>query len=163
LTQRVLRRGGIILFWNKNLPGQRWHACCDVRREGRSAMNIKGNNSSEKSGYTLIEVILVVTIIGLLATIAITNFVIARDNGRITVISTNLREIESAKEQWAIENKKNNGDLVDSIDDLKPYLRGELSTVVNEIYEANAIGTPATASVPVKVGAYAAGSQIVAP
>ncbi len=120
-------------------------------------------NSSKKSGFTLLEIIIVVTILGLLATIAISNFVIARDTSRLTAIKTNLRSIESAKEQWAIDNKKNNGDPVSSLDDLKPYMRSEVAAVVDEIYEANAIGTPATASLPVKLGTYEAGSVIPAP
>ncbi|NOS69571.1 MAG: prepilin-type N-terminal cleavage/methylation domain-containing protein [Verrucomicrobia bacterium] len=118
---------------------------------------------SNKAGFTLIEIFVVVTIIGLLAAIAFSNFVIARDNSRLTVITTNLREIESAKEQWAIDNKKGTGAPVDNLNDLKPYLRRELANVVDEIYEANAIGTPATASLPVKLGSYPAGSQIAAP
>lgn len=118
---------------------------------------------SNKAGFTLIEIFVVVTIIGLLAAIAFSNFVIARDNSRLTVITTNLREIESAKEQWAIDNKKGTGAPVDNLNDLKPYLRSELANVVDEIYEANAIGTPATASLPVKLGSYPAGSQIAAP
>jgi len=125
-------------------------------------MKFKTDNK-RKAGFTLLEIFVVVTIIGLLAAIAISNFVIARDNSRLTVISTNLREIESAKEQWAIENRKRTGDPVDSMDDLKPYMRSELANMVDEIYEANAIGTPATASLPVKLGSYPAGSQIAAP
>jgi len=125
-------------------------------------MKFKTSNK-RKAGFTLLEIFVVVTIIGLLAAIAISNFVIARDNSRLTVISTNLREIESAKEQWAIENRKRTGDSVDSMDDLRPYMRTELANMVDEIYEANAIGTPATASLPVKLGSYPAGSQIAAP
>lgn len=120
-------------------------------------------NDKRKAGFTVLEMFIVVTIIGLLAAIAISNFVIARDNSRLTAITTNLREIETAKEQWALDNKKNTGDAVDSMDDLKPYLRSELATVVDEIYEANAVGTPATASLPVKVGTYQPGSVIAAP
>lgn len=125
-------------------------------------MKFKTSNK-RKAGFTLLEIFVVVTIIGLLAAIAISNFVIARDNSRLTVISTNLREIESAKEQWAIENRKRTGDSVDSMADLRPYMRTELANMVDEIYEANAIGTPATASLPVKLGSYPAGSQIAAP
>ena len=125
-------------------------------------MKFKTSNKRQ-AGFTLLEIFIVVTIIGLLATIAFSNFVIARDNARLTVITTNLREIESAKEQWAINNKKSSGAPVDDMNDLKPYLRSELANVVDEIYEANAIGTPATASLPVRLGTYPAGSQIADP
>ena len=63
-------------------------------------MKFKSNNK-RKAGFTLLEIFVVVTIIGLLAAIAISNFVIARDNSRLTVISTNLREIESAHQELA--------------------------------------------------------------
>ena len=125
-------------------------------------MKFKRSNKRQ-AGFTILEIFIIVTIIGLLATIAFSNFVIARDNARLTVITTNLREIESAKEQWALNNKKSTGAAVDDMNDLKPYLRSELANVVDEIYEANAIGTPATASLPVRLGTYPAGSQIAAP
>lgn len=109
---------------------------------------------------------LVVTIIGLLAVIAVCNYVIARDSSRLTVIRTNLRDIESAKEQWAFENKKHSGDVVADVGVLSEYLRnGHVKVVVSETYTPNPVGTPPSAALPpdVKLGPYGLGATIPAP
>ena len=72
-------------------------------------------------GFTLIEILVAITIVALLATIAISNFMIARDNARLTRIRTNLRQIESAKDQWAIDNGQPTGAPVSAMSDLSDY------------------------------------------
>jgi prepilin-type N-terminal cleavage/methylation domain-containing protein len=69
-------------------------------------MQIKTNR---KSGFTLVEIMIVVAIIGLLAAIAIPNFVKARGTAQKNACINNLRQIDGAKEQWALENKKSSG------------------------------------------------------
>ncbi len=66
-------------------------------------MQIKTNR---KAGFTLVEIMIVVAIIGLLAAIAIPNFVKARETAQLNSIVNNLRIIEGAKDQWALELKK---------------------------------------------------------
>jgi len=62
-------------------------------------------NSSRKSGFTLVEIMIVVAIIGLLAAIAIPNFVRARTSAQQNACINNLRQVDGAKQQWALENK----------------------------------------------------------
>jgi len=65
-------------------------------------MNIR---SSSKSGFTLVEIMIVVAIIGLLAAIAIPNFVKARTASQRNACIANLKQIDGAKATWALETK----------------------------------------------------------
>jgi prepilin-type N-terminal cleavage/methylation domain-containing protein len=63
-------------------------------------------STSRKSGFTLVEIMIVVAIIGLLAAIAIPNFVKARTASQKNACIANLKQISGAKATWALENKK---------------------------------------------------------
>jgi prepilin-type N-terminal cleavage/methylation domain-containing protein len=63
-------------------------------------------NTSRKAGFTLVEIMIVVAIIGLLAAIAIPNFVKARTTSQANACINNLRQIDGAKQQWALEQKQ---------------------------------------------------------
>lgn len=62
-------------------------------------------------GFTLIEILIVVTIIGLLAMIAWPNFMKSRSRAHVGACINNLKKLEGAKSQWAFENRKTNTDV----------------------------------------------------
>jgi len=58
-----------------------------------------------KKGFTLIEIMIVVLIIAILLAIAVPNFLHARETSRAKSCQGNLRQVETAKEQWAMDTK----------------------------------------------------------
>ena len=81
-----------------------------------------------RSGYTLVEIMIVVSIIGLLALIVVPRFVRARVAAQKNTCVNNLRQIDSAKTLHALENAKRSGDNVDG-GELDPYLRGKFEAM----------------------------------
>ena len=57
-----------------------------------------------KKGFTLVEIMIVVVIIGLLAAMAIPAFTQVRENSRSSAIENNLRQVASAAQQFMLEN-----------------------------------------------------------
>ena len=84
---------------------------------------------SQQPAFTLVEIMIVVAIIGLLAAIAIPNFVRARTTAQQNACINNLRQIDSAKQQWGLETRQlTNAVPLDS--DVAPYLRSSSLTNV---------------------------------
>src|SRR5437588_2785828 len=82
------------------------------------------NTSTAKShrGFTLVEIMIVVAIIALLAAIAVPGFLRARKRSQATRILNDLRMIDSAVDQYAIETNRKTGDTV-AIRDWTSYLK----------------------------------------
>jgi len=76
----------------------------------------------KREGFTLVEIMIVVAIIALLAAIAVPNFLRARKRSQATRILEDLRIIDSAIDQYAIENNKAGGDNVNWTD-IQSYLK----------------------------------------
>jgi prepilin-type N-terminal cleavage/methylation domain-containing protein len=77
--------------------------------------------TSHQGGFTLVEIMIVVAIIGLLASIAIPNFVKARTTAQMNACISNLRQIDGAVQMWATETKQGETASV-SYTDIQPYL-----------------------------------------
>ena len=93
-----------------------------------------------KQGFTLVEIMIVVAIIGLLAAIAIPSFVKSRNQTRMNSCINNLRQIDSAKEQWALAKNKSSGDaVVDS--EVDEYMKKVPVCPGGGTYTYGAVGT----------------------
>jgi prepilin-type N-terminal cleavage/methylation domain-containing protein len=94
-------------------------------------------NRSRNAGFTLVEIMIVVAIIGLLATIAIPNFVRARLKAQQSACINNLRQLDGAKQTWALEAKAG-PNTVPTQDNIQPYLgRGTAGTAPTCPADAN--------------------------
>jgi len=83
---------------------------------------MKTRTSSRHSGFTLVEIMIVVAIIALLAAIAVPGFLRARKRSQASRILNDLRLIDSAVDQYAIETNKASGSAV-NISDWTNYLK----------------------------------------
>jgi general secretion pathway protein G len=87
--------------------------------------------------------------IGMLAAIAIPNFVKARTTAQMNACINNLRQIDGAKQQWALENNKDQTDTPKE-SDIAPYFKDHRMPVcaAGGIYTINAVDEPPTCSIP---------------
>jgi prepilin-type N-terminal cleavage/methylation domain-containing protein len=72
--------------------------------------------NKRRGGFTLVEIMIVVAIIALLAAIAVPGFLRARKRSQASRVINDLRLIDSAVDQYAIENNKASGATVAVID-----------------------------------------------
>ena len=81
------------------------------------------SKASLRTGFTLVEIMIVVAIIGLLGAIAIPSYVHTRARTQATACINNLRQIESAVQQVVFEKGKHDGETITWPDDVTPYIK----------------------------------------
>src|SRR5437762_11277999 len=116
----------------------------------------------KQGGFTLVEIMIVVAIIALLAAIAVPGFLRARKRSQASRIINDLRLVDAAVDQYAIENAKLSGDTV-AITDWTKYLKAgtNLYLTANDIL-GNPYGAQTVDSLPhVPVSSKASLSDVV--
>jgi prepilin-type N-terminal cleavage/methylation domain-containing protein len=111
-----------------------------------SKKNMKSNQTRSVRGFTLVEIMIVVAIIALLAAIAIPNLLKAGAKTQATTCINNLRQIDTAVQQFAIEARKHVGDTITYPNDISVYIKlnsqGQLPPCpTGGIYSLTTVGT----------------------
>jgi prepilin-type N-terminal cleavage/methylation domain-containing protein len=99
-------------------------------------------------GFTLLEIMIVITIISILLGIAIPNFMNSREKTKASSCCANLREINQAKEQFAMANSMRDGMPISS-GNLMPYLKESVFPTCPSggIYMVGLVGDDPTCSI----------------
>src|SRR5437764_15472526 len=97
---------------------------------------------SSKAAFTLVEIMIVVAIIGLLAALAVPGFVKARKQSQGRRILNDVRQMDAAIDQWALENGKKDGDAIDTAG-AQTYLKAVWKTqdLLNADYSVTVVGS----------------------
>ncbi len=94
-----------------------------------------------RKGFTLVEIMIVVLIIGILMAIAVPNFIQARQTSRRNSCIANLKQIDSAKEQYAMEQKLDTGATVTWANLVTTYIKSQPSCPGGGTYTIAVVGT----------------------
>jgi len=109
----------------------------------------------ERQGFTLVEIMVVVAIVGLLAGLAIPAVMNARKETRTSICTNNLRQIHQAKEQWAYAASVPT-DALPTWTDLAPYIKkstkncycpADPTRSCSNSYDINDLATEATCKI----------------
>lgn len=104
---------------------------------------------TRRRAFTLVEIMIVVLIIGILMAIAVPNFIRARENSRRNSCVANLKQIDSGKEQYAMDNKLTTGATVTMANLTDPstgYIKSTPTCPSGGAYTVDVVGTAPSCS-----------------
>jgi len=102
----------------------------------------------QKKGFTLIEIVLVATVIAFLVALVVPNAMRARQRSQTNTCITNLKQIAGAKTLWAIEGGLVSGDTIDLADIISAYFKETPVCPAGGIYTIGMVGVDPACSVP---------------
>lgn len=105
------------------------------------------NRTKKSKGFTLVEIMIVVMIIGILLAIAVPNFIKARETSRARSCVGNLKQVDSGKEQYAMEAKLANGAAVTLANLVPDYVKRDPVCPSGGTYTIGNVGTDPTCSI----------------
>jgi len=115
--------------------------------------SLKAAKKNANRGFTLIEIMIVVLIIGILLAIAVPNFVKARESSRARSCVANLKQIDSGKEQYAMDAKLAGtaavtmADLVNTTTPANSYIKSTPTCPSSGTYTVGNLGTNPSCSI----------------
>jgi prepilin-type N-terminal cleavage/methylation domain-containing protein len=111
---------------------------------------MKTTRTNGLGGFTLVEIMIVVAIIALLAAIVIPNLLRAGARSQATACINNLRQLDTAIQEFSVEAGKHVGDIINYPNDLTPYVKLNRNGVIppcpsGGLYTLNTVGNQPSA------------------
>ena len=102
------------------------------------------NRTRRAKGFTLVEIMIVVLIIGILMAIAVPNFIQARASSRRSSCVANLKQIDAGKEQYAMDARLDTGAAVAWANLVPTYMKAQPTCPAGGTYAIDTVGTNPT-------------------